>query len=612
MGLDGISVNQLAKQLNKRLCNCNIDKIQQPDRYDLLITFRAANAPRLLLSANPAFPIAFIGRHRRENPLTAPGFCMFLRKHLGGARLLSVECPSYERLLRFRFIKRDELGDLSERSLIIEMTGRYSNIIVLDADDIIMESLIHIGEDKSRYREILPARPYLPPPPQDKPRPAERLAELYGLGPDDLPGLLPDRRLDRSLLQLCLGLSPQTAKEILFRSELEGRRLPSSLDADERGRLYREAVGFLEEVGRAEMKDEAFYYPEGNKGRGDFHLLKLETAGPFVRCEGLNEAISMVYRRYISDDRLRQKRQHLEERLMKTLSKKRRLWEGYHDDMNASADYEEKRFHAELLLSQLAGLPERLPEDGKVWIIDYYDPEQRKISLTLDPRYTTAHNANRLFKRYNKERKTYAYAAEKAEETKKEIDYLESLLPLLEHAESLDALDTVAEELGQALKDKHKPEKQGAKRGKSKKAQRREQHRALPPRRYTSSDGLTILAGRNNYQNDSLSFRSAKSDDLWFHAKNRPGSHVILRLEEGAGQAPERSIEEAAEIAAWLSRTAAEKQQGGADMEIDFCPVSHLRKPRGAKPGFVVYDNYRTIRAEARGHEDLQEAEPKD
>lgn len=607
MGLDGISVKQLAKQLNTRLQSCTIDKIQQPDRYDLLITFKAQGRPRLLLSANPAFPVAFLARHRRENALQAPMFCMLLRKHLGGARLKRVEAKDYERVLRFCFSKRDELADMAERSLIVELTGRYSNIILLDENDVILDSLIHVDASRSRYREVLPARPYLPPPPQDKPHPEERLESMRQQSPEEFLKTFSEKKAERALLELCLGLSPQLAREIIWRSKIRDKISLRELSPEEAESLYRVCELFLREI--LSCGEQGFYYPEANRGRGDFHCLELDSPGPCIPMPSLNDAIEKVYERHIFSDQLMQKRRYLSDRVSRALQRRRKLLDAYENDIKRSENYEQKRIHGELLLTQLAQLPERVPEGGKVEIIDYYDPEQKSIVLELDPRFSVSQNANRLFKQYNKDHHTFEYATKKADETWSEIKYLESFIPLLDHAESLDALATVAEEIDRALDDKDKKKEKASRPGrKFRKEQRREQHAALPPRRYLSSDGLVILAGRNNYQNDNLTFRTAKPDDIWLHAKNRPGTHVILRLDDD-GKLPQQSLLEAAEIAAWLSRSSGEKQAGGADMEIDFCPVRNVRKPRGAKPGFVLYENYNTIRAEAAEHSELRKEE---
>ncbi len=644
MGLDGITMNRLAQELDRELRDSTIDKIQQPGRFDLLLTFHGKGGPRLLISANPNYPVALLGPGRYENPAQAPMFCMLLRKHLVGAKLLSVDAPDYERLLRFRFTTRNEIGDSQERILIAELQNRHSNIILLDEHQVILDSLVHVGQATSRYREVLPARIYVLPPKQNKPLPQDRLRQLETLNPEDFATLLPDKRLDKALLELCLGFSPQLVTELLYQADVEGNVQPAALAKDASIRLYHAAVALLRKI--TTPNEEAWVYPEALKGRGDYHCLPLDSLGERRQTPGISAAIREIYLRDQAADRVSQKRKHLLDRVQKELTRKLNLLSAYASDLEKSQDYEQKRKAGELILSQLNDLPEQIPESGEISLVDYYDPEGKEFKVTLDRRWSVRTNANRLFRQYTKDKETAAYATEKIKSTQEEIAYLQSLESLLENASDLADLEEVKHEIDQALTVKTKtsqptPGKTGAKakgktggktvgkiggKAKGKKgspnakkkgsSQKVHNEAPLPPRRYFTSDGLELLAGRNNWQNDQLTMHRARPDDLWFHAKNRPGTHVILRTEgrggvgdkdgaagkggtEGNG-VPDRSILQAAETAAWFSRSAGEVASSlAAPMDIDYCPVSHVKKPKGAKPGHVIYENYHTVTVRA-------------
>lgn len=611
MGIDGISLNRLAKQLNSRLQNHNIDKIQQPNRFDILITFHAPGGPRLLLSANPNYPLAVITREQWQNPAQAPMFCMLLRKHLGGAKLLSVESPNFERLLRFRFSMRDDFGDLAEKCLVVELQGRHSNIILLDHNDFIMDALVHVDSSTSRYREILPARPYVMPPPQHRPLPAERLHELKVSGAADFFAEFADKRLDKALLELCLGLSPQLVQEIIWSAGVDGKVLAASLTEAEQSSVSRSALRMLEQI--VQNENNAWVYPEALHNRGDFHVLQLDSLGPREERAGINEAIAEVYGAHLSSDQLGQKQRHLQSIVQKELTRKTKLFEAYSGDMERCQDFERKKKYGELILSQLNQLPNRLPDSKLLTLVDYYSPDQAVLEIELDPRYSVRQNATRLFKQYNKEKDTYAYAREKMLAVQKDIDYLDSIIMHLENSDSTADLDTIRAEIDQTVEKKShqqqakkKLKAKKGKKGKPEKARKQSDEVALPPRRYLTSDGIEILAGRNNLQNDRLTLRQASPDDIWLHAKNRPGAHVILRT--GGKEIPDQSLLEAAEITAWLSRTTVEKQAGlAASLTIDYCPASHVRKPNGAKPGHVIYEGYHSIQVTPTEHAGLSQ-----
>lgn len=605
MALDGLLMSKLAQELDSILRNTRLDKVQQPSRFDLLLTFSIRGKNKLLLSANPNHPTAHLSSASFINPQIAPRFAMYLRKHLQGARVEKIYTPDYERILVFEFKHLDELRDEHNVKLVVELMSRHSNIMLIDENNIIKDALIYVDAETSRHRLVLPQQRYKLPPAQDKPLPEERINELEGYEAGmALAKIDTDKPLKRSLLNLSLGLSPQLVNEILYRAQVEGTRNWVNLTEDERSAIVSEASALLSAVTGS---NSAYLFPNANEDTSDYHCIELASLGEAIPQATINEAIDLSYNSRESMQKTNQRRNQLSTLVRKELKHQEKLVEVFANDLNASQNFDEDQKHGELILAQLYNLPSTVPGDGKIKIVDYYDEALAEIELTLDPKYDLVNNANRLFKRANKKKDTYAYASKSIEQASSAVEYLERLLSMLDNADDVDDLESINYEIenGPLSKELKRKSKQKPESNSKKKRSNKRSTPALGPRHYITPTGRNIYAGRNNMQNDSLTFRQADADDLWFHAKDRPGTHIILENSDGA--ATEEDILVAAQLAAWHSLSAKEKAIANIiKLDVDYCPIANVNKPSGAKPGFVTYDNYNTVYVDANAHLDLE------
>lgn len=601
MALDGVTLFHITQELKETLVGSSVDKIQQSNRFDLILTFRMRKSPKLLLSANPSFPFCSILDDKFDIPMQAPMFCMLLRKHLGNARLLDVFTEHYDRVINFTFQTLDEFSDVKIRTLVFELLGRHTNIILLNEDNIILDSLVHVDHSKSRTREILPARPYQPIMPQEKPTPEDR---LEGLSLESLMALLQDGnpRIDKALLGLASGISPQIVQEILYRSHLSPQDRADTLRFEDENRLLQACREILTEI--TEARGKAYYYPYAKNNASDCHPLLLSHLRVWESMESLHEALAKVYRAYRVRDQFQQKQSYLSTLVSKERKKKETLRQAYVDDLELSREYDTKKLHGELLLSQMYQVQNTYENRDAIRLLNYYDENLTEIEVPLDPRFGLQENAQRKFKQYNKEKETFSYASKHLEEVQDDLDYLVRLEALIDQASSVDDLDALKEEANRLLPKRRTQNASQSKRSK-KSTTKHKDSMPLGPRRYRSSDGFMILAGRNNYQNDQLSLRQAQDHDLWLHAQNRAGAHIII-ITEGK-EVPENTLVEAAEITAFLSRTSQEKMNHMQNtMAIDYTLAGNVRKAKGQKPGLVIYDKHKTLVAEALEHSKLR------
>ncbi|MCK9251269.1 MAG: NFACT family protein [Clostridiales bacterium] len=626
MPLDGVSSRCLAAELNELLAGARVDRIYQPDRADILFVLRGdSRNHRLLVSANPSAPRLHVSDEDRENPGTPPMFCMLLRKHLLGARLTAVETPGYERIFVFHFTVVDELGDTVGKRLVAEIMGRHSNIILLNEDGRIHDAIVHVDESVSRVREIMPARVYQLPPDQQKTAPPDLLT-LSGL---ELPWRSPalaNKTVDKALLASIQGFSPQLCQDVVLRAGLDERLRAGQLDEAGHELLAAVLKRLVADIEAGRFAPSTFHTAPDEPIPLDFHALPLQIYAIRRPAASLSQAMDLFYLERERQNRLRQKKQVLEKRVVRQLEHARRKLQIHEEDIRDGQSSDDWRIQGELILANIANWREG---DATLEAVDYYDPEQKTRPIAIDPGLTAAQMAQRCFRRYNRTRTRGETGLRLAREDRREIDYLESVQVELAQASDLSDLVEIRRELAQngldgadpkanqspadAARDRQFPGKAGsrAKRHQQQLARGRQKNKKkgaapadapLSPRRYRSSDGLTILVGRNNLQNDYLTLRLAAKDDLWLHVQKLPGSHVIVRAERR--EIPEKTLLEAAGLAAWFSRATLSLRDGDSrialengsqKVAVDYCPVSHVRKPSGAKPGMVIYEHYQTV-----------------
>ena len=559
MPLDAITLSALAKELDSRLEGAKIDKIQQPERDMILFSLHGREGKqKLLLAAGTGNARVQLTQASFENPAEPPMFCMLLRKHLTGARILSVTQPAHERVLKLALETRDELDRAGSKTLIAELIGRSSNLVLVDGDGRIVDCLRRMDFAGDALRRMLPGMFYRDPPPQDKLPLLDSSAEKRQTMIDAADK---SRPIDKWLLESFAGLSPLVCRELAFRCGGDWTRLSLLLDA------------FVESVQAGEMKPCLYY--DGKKPV-DFSFMRLTQYGESLRCEEAESFSALLDSFYAGRDRLEQQRRRSHE-LMKTVrtlrDRQQRKLIARQGELEKSEDREELRKTAELITANLYRLKKG---DTRFTCQDYYRDDCPEIEITLDPLKTPQQNAAAMFKEYNKRKAASEHLTKLIAESEEQLEYLNSVLELIGAAEGeKDLID-----LRRELVDTGYLKPSGGKK--------QEKSKAQAPLRFRSSDGMEILVGRSNLQNDELTTRLGRRTDYWLHTQKIHGSHVLIRCE---GEAPsDKSIEEAAAIAAWYSQG-----RDGGKIPVDYTMLKNVRKPSGSLPGKVIYTDYKTV-----------------
>ncbi|MGI6257657.1 MAG: Rqc2 family fibronectin-binding protein [Anaerovoracaceae bacterium] len=551
MAFDGIVTRAVAQELSAALTSGRIDKIYQPQRDELIFLIHNGKERRkLYASCNNDHPGIFLTEDEFQNPAEPPTFCMLLRKHLQGSRILQISQRGAERIIELTAESRDEMGFLIEKKLIVEIMGRHSNIILVDSSSgKILDSIKRISADINRARQILPGRDYTYPPLQGK-IPFDQVSqEDLSIESEDGPG---------ELLSKIQGISPVIAREIAGEETAAERkeRLDQILSALKESRLH--PTVYLREDGTP----------------ADFHvvpIMQYRDGFRHLAFPSVSRTISYYYTHRSSSNRVKQKSAELSKSvnsaLKKLYLKKQRLLE----DILQAEQADKYRLYGELLTANLHQV-KRGATSAKV--LNYYDGEE--VSIPLDDRLDPAKNAQRYYKKYAKAKRSIKEKNIQLKETDGDIIYLESVSTFIQNASSTEEVDSLREELIETgfVRKKRKDDKR-----------RRQKQDAL---QYATSDGFKVLVGRNNKENDRLTFKMAGRNDIWFHTKDIPGSHVILFT--GGGQVSDKALIEAASIAAYHS-----KARDSENVPVDYTAVRHVKKPNGAKPGMVIFVHNKTL-----------------
>ncbi|HET7558717.1 MAG TPA: NFACT RNA binding domain-containing protein [Limnochordia bacterium] len=572
MSYDGIVFRALALELDAQLRNARIRRVHQPAAHEIrLACHRPGSEPVLLVSVDPSRPRVHLSEARAENPLKAPNFCMLLRKHLVPGRILGVRQIAMERILVIEVEATSELGARVVRELHIELMGRHSNLLLIDPDTAtILDGLRRVGADLSRRREVAPGAPYIPPPPQQKRDPLAEGAAEFAFALRHTPS---DQPLSARLLELYEGFGKLAARELLVRAGFDPEARRDALDAGGGERLWRafaELMGYVREgrfapavcVDKAGVPQAFWAFPPAQ-----FTLT-------VQRCAGMSAALAAYFEPRLALERVDQLRRRLlavTERALEKVRKKAELQRAALAQSEAAAHL---RKCGELLLA----FAHQIPAGAESALVsDYYDPAGATLAIPLDPEQTPAENAQGYFRRYEKAKRTQAALGEEYARTEAERNYLEAVESALELADDEPALHEIEAELtdGGYLAD-------------PKRAAKSKEPVISRPRRYIALDGTTLLVGRNNRQNDQLTLRTADERDLWLHTKEIPGSHVVIR--SGGREVAPETLELGALLAARYS-----KARAGSNVPVDYCERRYVRKPRGAKPGMVIYDHQKTL-----------------
>ena len=561
MAYDGIITYAAAKELKERITLGKIEKVYQPGPEDLLVHIHTARGNvRLFMSCNSQSARVCLTEGSYTNPEQPPTFCMLLRKHLQGGRITDVRQKDAERIIEIDIEAQNELGFSVCRRLIVEIMSKHSNIVLVDLETgKIIDSIKRISIDVNRYRQLLPGVIYQYPPAQDKIAFSDVTAET----------LLPHN--ERAIMARVAGISPAISRELLADCD---RANDASYTSTAPAEKLAEIIASIDD-GSARPRA----YIDGEGTPREFHVTSLtEFKGLEVRFfDTLSECIDFYFSNRVASNLVRQKSQPLlksvQASLSKALLKKKRLSE---DLLNAE-NSDKYRLYGELLTANLHLVK---PGARSVTVTNYYDGSE--ITIPLDEKTGASANAQRYFKKYSKARTAIHEKQAQLEDNDRDIAYLESVIQNIESADSVPLLDSIRDELEQT----------GYVRRRQKASQRRKKAAKPEPYRYELSDGTQVLVGRNNIENDWLTMKHASKTDVWMHTKDIPGSHVIVRLEDGrnVNDLPAELIYEAASIAAYHS-----KASGSDNVPVDYVPVRYVKKPNGAKPGMVIFTHNQTV-----------------
>ena len=564
MPFDAIFMTALAGELRQALTGGKVDKLYQPARDEAVLHMRAGrDNVRLLLSASPAHPRAQLTRVPRENPETPPMFCMLLRKHFTGARLLELSQPSMERLLDFRFETLDELGDRVERRLVLECIGRKSNLIMLDGAGRITDCMRRAEVDLSAKRPVMPGLFYAPPEPTGRLDPA-------AMAPEELRSFVlanaPEGDgQDKWLLDTFNCLSPLTARELVFQGEGTREGLADRL------------AQLMERVKAGDFTPTVLL----REGRPfDFTFQPILQYGPAVelkRYPTFSALLDDFYEQKEAQERVKQRGQDFIRSVTQARNRTAKKIANQEADLARTAGREKLRRYGDIITTNFYAMSRG---QSVLRAQDYYDPACPEVDIPLDPLLTPQQNAARYYKDYKKAQKAEEMLTLQIEKNRGELDYLDSVLQMITLSEGDRDLQEIRQELMDNGYLKQHRRKMTAK-GKQKIVHAK-------PLEFRSSGGLTILVGKNNSQNDRLTHREADKRDLWLHAQKLHGSHVILKT--GGLPPDERSLTEAAMLAAWFSQG-----RDSGQVPVDYTPVKAVKKPAGAKPGYVIYHTYQTL-----------------
>ena len=576
MAIDGIFLHFLKNEISEFAIGSKVDRIHLPTKYELVISLRTRTETRkLFISVSGNSPRINFTDLTPENPMTPPMLCMLLRKQLGGAVITDVRQVGFDRILMIDFDATNEIGDRVKRTLVVEIMAQYSNCILLDENEIIIDSLKRVDSSKSSFREILPGRHYILPPQQEKLSLAESAEEII------LEKILqyPEKKLSSAFMTVVAGISPLISREIAYRITLSDTEV-SALTEPMQQRLLHE-ISLLKEMlisGRCKpcyLKD-----IEGNFTDYSYMPLTLfDNSAKITLTENLSSILDSFYYERERLQRARSKADDLFRTVSSLIERTSKKINIQREELAASEDSESKRIFAELINANLYSL-----EKGRDFyeVPNFYD-DYKTVKIPVLPHLSPSHNAQRYYKEYRKAQTARKMLGDLIEKGVSDLEYLLSVQDALSRAEAERELQEIRTELSLSgfLK--------------SKTGTKNKKNTPLPFMEFPAPDGFKVYVGRNNLQNDSLSFKKAAKNDIWFHAQKAPGSHVVSL----DGMEPtNRAMEFAASCAAFFSSV---KDRGL--VEVDYTKVKNLKKPPASKPGFVIYHIYSTVYVKAEDPE---------
>ncbi|HAE92372.1 MAG TPA: fibronectin/fibrinogen-binding protein [Tissierella sp.] len=574
MSFDGIVTKSVVKELREKLIGGRVDKVYQQEKDEILFHIHSKGINyKLIMSASSNNPRVYLTDYSKKNPPEPPMFCMLLRKHLIGGIILNIEQFNLDRVIFIDISAIDELGQPTEKRIVIEIMGKHSNIILIDKSSFkIVDSVKRIYEDMSRVRQILPGMIYEYPPLQDKVNPLDIAKEDFFSIMDSEDKNLPCFKF---LYFNYLGLSPLISREICFDAGIDIDRNLGSMYEDDRTSLYISFNKFMNQISREEFNPVSVL----NNNKTEilaFHALELNQFGTENRVffDSISNLLDNFYRRKDIIDRIGQKSQSIKKSIQVKLDRANNKLGKQKEELLESQDREKYKIYADLISANLHLIPRGV---NSIELENFYDENMNKLNIPLDIKLSPVANAQRYYKKYSKLKNAHQLLLEQIPNTEDEISYLENVLMSIENSTEIEELDEIKEELIS----------EGYIKGYIKKKKKKEES-VSKPLHYISKDGFNIYVGKNNKQNDYLTLKLSRKDDIWLHVQNMPGSHVII--EKMGKTIPLSTIEEAAILASYYS-----KGKNSNHVPVDYTERKNVKKPKNAKAGMVIYEDFKTI-----------------
>ncbi len=575
MAMDGISVAALVKEVKEGIIDGKIDKIYQPEGDEIILGIRRyGSARRLLLTANPSNPKFHFTDENKANPLTPPLFCMVMRKHIMGGKITGIEQPGLERIVNIYIESMNEMGDYSVKKLILEIMGRHSNLILTDENNNILECIKHITHDKSSVREVLPGREYVLPPSQGK-------LDTLCFDKKDFDTAFENsanKKAQAMIYQSFVGISPMIASEICVRADVEPSDFCAELSENDKNRLYARLSELSDDIKNGRFSPCLI---KGENGRlMDFSPVETLQFRAFdiKEYDSMSALTEDFYRTRDFAYRINQKTQDLKKLVSQNIERCVRKKEIQLKTLKETENKDDLRLWGELITANIYSIKKGMT---MAELLNFYSDKQEMISVPLEGDKTPAENAQKYFKAYNKAKRTAEALAEQMKANEEETQYLETVLESIANCRTEQDIREIRRELRENGYIK-----------KMKGAKEKPSQRKSKPLHFISSDGYDIYVGKNNYQNDELTLKTAKPRDMWLHTKNIPGSHVIV-INKGE-TFPDSTLTEAAQLAACFS-----KARGSSMVPVDYTEKRNVKKPNGAKPGMVIYETNKTAYVDA-------------
>ncbi len=573
MALDGLVIHCIVNELNKKLLGGKIDKVYQPENDEVVLHIRNNKENfKLVLSCSASNPRVYLANnYKKENPINAPMFCMLFRKYIQGGNIVNISQIGFERIIKISVESFDELKEKTTKDIIIEIMGRHSNIILTHSlDNKIIDSAKRIPPSVSRVRQILPGQTYVLPPKQDKLNPIDEVS--LNLFVDTLTSF--NGPIFKAIYSKFLGVSPVIAKEICFRANIDENTLIDEISSNDISKVYKEFHNLFKFINN-NIYNPSMIIDESIDKVLDFSCINLSQFSnlSIINDDSISKILENYYATKDIKDRIHQRSSDLRKSISIKLDRLYNKLNKQEKELIESENAEIYKIKGELITSYIYMIEKGMES---VEVANFYDPEYKNITISLNPNFTPSENAQKYFKKYNKMKTAKKEITSQIEITKEEINYLENIILSIENCENLAELMDIREELS----------KVGYLRAKNN--SKKETKLTTKPHEFISSNGFKILVGKNNKQNDNLTLKIASNEDIWMHTKNIPGSHVIIKTE--GKEVPDETIFEGAMLAAFFS-----KSKMSSQVPVDYTKKKNVKKPNGSKPGMVIYETNSTI-----------------